>query len=170
MPNEYRVNNQPRLAALEGTAGKAAWDANRTQPTARSGTQEEVIPVYEEELKVGKRVVEQGHVRVRVYTVERPVQEGVTLREERVAVERRPVDRPTSGAGEAFRERTIDVTTHREEPVLAKDARVKEEIVVRKEADQRTETVRDTVRRSEVEIEDDRTTASGSGTPSAPKR
>jgi uncharacterized protein (TIGR02271 family) len=150
-------------------AGKAAWDANRTQPTARSGTQEEVIPVYEEELKVGKRVVEQGHVRVRVYTVERPVQEGVTLREERVAVERRPVDRPTSGAGEAFRERTIDVTTHREEPVLAKEARVKEEIVVRKEADQRTETVRDTVRRSEVEIEDDRTTAPGSGTPSAPK-
>jgi len=116
-----------------------------------------VIPVYEEELKVGKRVVEQGHVRVRVYTVERPVQEGVTLREERVAVERRPVDRPAAGvSGQAFQERTIDVATHREEPVVAKEARVKEEIVVRKEGEQRTETVRDTVRRSEVEVEDDR--------------
>jgi stress response protein YsnF len=99
-------------------------------------------------------------VRVRVYTVEHPVQEGVTLREERVAVERRPVDRPASGLpGEAFQERAIDVTTHREEPVIAKEARVKEEVVVRNEADQRTEIVRDTVRHTEVEVEDDRATA-----------
>ena len=67
--------------------------------------------------------------------------------------------------GEAFQERTIDVTTHREEPVISKEGRVKEEIVVRKEADQRTETVRDTVRRTEVDIEDDRAKA---GTPTAP--
>jgi uncharacterized protein (TIGR02271 family) len=145
--------------------GKTAWDAHqqtsmasRTAGTPR--TQEEVIPVFEEQLKVGKRVVEQGRVRVRVYTVEHPVQEGVTLREERVAVERRPVDRPASGLpGEAFQERTIDVATHREEPVIAKEARVKEEIVVRNEADQRTETVHNTVRHTEVEVEDDRATA-----------
>jgi uncharacterized protein (TIGR02271 family) len=160
--------------------GKAAWDVQRqggaarniatttaaatTAPTsttaARGATevQEEVIPVYEEELKVGKRVIEQGRVRVHAYTVEQPVQENLTLREERVAVERRPVDRPVSGTpGEAaFRDRTIDVTTHREEPVIDKEARIKEEIVVRKEADQHTETVQDTVRRTEVEIEDDR--------------
>ena len=75
-----------------------------------SPAQEEVVPVFEERLKVGKSVVEQGHVRVRVYTVEHPVQEGVTLREERVAVERRPVDRPASSMpGEAFKDRTIDV-------------------------------------------------------------
>src|SRR5438270_3518755 len=143
--------------------GKTAWDVRRQ---TSAGTQEQVIPVYEEELKVGKRVVEQGHVRVRVYTVERPVQEGVSLREERVAVERRPVDRPASTMpGEAFQERTVDVTTHSEEPVITKDARVKEEIVVRKEADQRIETVRDNVRRTEVEVEDERTKA---GTPAAP--
>ena len=163
--------------------GKAAWDVQRrTAATTASGTatattgattaaagtrtQEEHIPLYEEQLKVGKRVVEQGHVRVRVYTVEHPVQEGVTLREERVAVERRPVDRPAAGMpGEAFQERTVDVTTHREEPVISKEARVKEEVVVRKEADERTETVRDTVRRTEVEVEDDRAKAS---TPAAP--
>jgi uncharacterized protein (TIGR02271 family) len=102
-------------------------------------------------------MVDQGHVRVRVYTVEHPTQEGVTLREERVAVERRPVDRPASGMpGEAFQDRTIDVTTHREEPVISKEARLKEEVVVHKEADQRTETVRDNVRHTEVEVEDDR--------------
>src|SRR5438309_9059315 len=145
--------------------GKAAWDVRRQ---TSAGTQEQVIPVYEEELKVGKRVLEEGHVRVRVYTVEHPVQEGVTLREERVAVERRPVDRPLgTGHGEAFQDRTINVTTHREEPVVSKEARVKEEIVVRKDADQRTETVRDTARRTEVKVEDDRatTTTPASGTP-----
>jgi uncharacterized protein (TIGR02271 family) len=132
------------------------------------GSKEEVIPVFEEQLKVGKRVVEQGRVRVRVYTVERPVQEGVTLREERVAVERRPVDRPVSGMpGEPFQERTIDVTTHREEPVIAKEPRVKEEIVVRNEADERTETVRDTVRQTEVEVEDNREKAGAPVSPPA---
>jgi uncharacterized protein (TIGR02271 family) len=121
-----------------------------------------------EELRVGKRTVDQGHVRVRVYTVEHPMQEGVTLREERVAVERRPVDRPASDMPrEAFRERTVDVATHREEPVISKEARVKEEIVVHKEADQRTETVRDTARRTEVEVKDDRAEAATPTSPSA---
>jgi uncharacterized protein (TIGR02271 family) len=153
--------------------GKAAWDVRRQSSTgtttaAGAGAQEQVIPLYEEQLKVGKRQVEQGHVRVRVYTVEHPVQEGLTLREERVAVERRPVDRPVSEMpGEAFQERAVDVTTHREEPVFAKKARVKEEIRVRKEADQRTETVRDTVRHTEVEVEDDRAEASTPASPSA---
>src|SRR5918997_405858 len=143
------------------TSTPAASRASTTSTTAARGAievQEEVIPIYEEELKVGKRVIEQGRVRVHAYTVEQPVEKDVTLREERVAVEHRPVDRPVSGvAGEAaFRDRTIDVTTHREEPVVDKEARIKEEIVVRKEADQHTETVRDTVRHTEVEIEDDR--------------
>jgi len=158
--------------------GKQAWDVRRQASTTATagpstGTQEQVVPVYEEQLKVGKRVVEQGHVRVRVYTVEQPVQEGLTLREERVAVERRPVDRPAAGMpGEAFQERTVDVTTHREEPVISKEARVKEEVVVRKEADQRTETVQDTVRHTEVKVEDNRATASTPVAPSTtpPKR
>jgi uncharacterized protein (TIGR02271 family) len=110
-------------------------------------------------------MVEQGHVRVRVYTVEHPVEEGVTLREERVAVERRPVDRPASAMpGEAFHERTIDVTTHREEPVISQKARIKEEIVVRKQDNQRTDTVRDSIRRTQVEVEKegDQTSAPGS--------
>jgi uncharacterized protein (TIGR02271 family) len=156
--------------------GKAVWDARQQTspgsktPAAPSQAQEEVVPIFEERLKVGKRVVEQGHVGVRVYTVERPAQEGVTLREERVAVERRPVDRSAASMpGEAFKDRTIDVTTHREEPVIAKEARLKEEVVVRQEAEHRNETVRDTVRHTEVEVEDDRAKAR-IPTPSVPPR
>jgi uncharacterized protein (TIGR02271 family) len=170
-PGKSAWDVQRRTAASTGAATSAQTSTGAM--TARTGTQtqEEHIPVYEEELKLGKRVVEQGHVRVRVYTVEHPVQEGLTLREERVAVERRPVDRPATGTpGQAFRERTVDVTTHREEPVVSKEARVKEEIVVRKEADQRTETVRDTVRRTEVEVEDDRAKAGTPAAPTTPRR
>ena len=92
---------------------------------------------------------------MRSYVVEQPVQEQVTLRDENVSVERRPVDRPLTGTEDAFRERTIEAESRREEAVVNKEARVKEEVVVRKDAQQRTETVSDTVRRTEVEVEDE---------------
>ena len=129
---------------------------------ARTAGQEEVIPVYEEQLRVGKREVGRGSVRVRSYVVEQPVQEQVHLREERVHVERRPVDRPADSAARAaepFRERTVEVAATAEEAVVSKEARVKEEVVVGKDAEERTETVSDTVRRTEVEVEDERAKA-----------
>jgi uncharacterized protein (TIGR02271 family) len=126
---------------------------------------EEVIPVAEEQLRVGKRDVSHGRVRIRSYVVETPVEEQVTLREERVAVERRPVDRALGDAEQAFQERTIEAEERGEEAVVSKEARITEEVVVRKEAEQRTETVSDTVRQTEVEVEDERgNTISGTGT------
>jgi uncharacterized protein (TIGR02271 family) len=126
---------------------------------------EEVIPVAEEQLRVGKRDVSHGRVRIRSYVVETPVEEQVTLREERVAVERRPVDRALGDAEQAFQERTIEAEERGEEAVVSKEARITEEVVVRKEAEQRTETVSDTVRQTEVEVEDERgNRISGTGT------
>jgi uncharacterized protein (TIGR02271 family) len=112
------------------------------------------IPVVEEELQVGKRMVRRGGVRVYSRVVEQPVEENVTLREEHVHVERRPVNRPAE-AGDAgrLREQSIEVTEMAEEPVVQKRARVREEVLVGKETKQRTEKVRDTVRRTEVEVE-----------------
>ncbi len=111
----------------------------------------ETIPLAEEILRVGKRLVNAGRVRVRSYVVETPVSETVSLRDERVEVERRPADRPvTAGDGDPFREREIEATTSREEVVVSKDARVREELVLHKSSEDREETVRDTVRRTEV--------------------
>ncbi|MEZ0167896.1 YsnF/AvaK domain-containing protein [Microvirga sp. TS319] len=130
-----------------------------------SDRDEEVIPVAEERLRVGKRDVSHGRVRVRSYVVETPVEEQVTLREERVAVERHPADRALSDADQAFQERTIEAEERGEEAVVSKEARVTEEVVVRKEAEQRTEAVSDTVRKTEVEVEDERgTKIRGTGT------
>ncbi|ANY84997.1 hypothetical protein BB934_43040 (plasmid) [Microvirga ossetica] len=117
---------------------------------------EQVLPVVEETLRIGMRDVSHGHVRIRSYVVETPVEEQVTLREERVAVERRPVDRALSDADPAFQERTIEAEERAEEAVVSKEARVKEELVVRKETEQRTETISDTVRSTEVDVEDER--------------
>ena len=114
------------------------------------------LQVVEEELRVGKREVGRGSVRVRSYVRERPVEEQVALRQERVSIERRPVDRELRAGDPAFEERTIEAVERGEEAVVSKTARVVEEIAVRTDVDTETETVRDTVRRQDVEVEDDR--------------
>jgi stress response protein YsnF len=118
---------------------------------------EDVIPVVEEELRVGKRDVNNGRVRVRSYVTERPVSENVSLRDENVEVTRRAVNRPLDGTENAFVDRTIEAEEHREEAVISKEARVVEEVTLRKTAEQREETVSDSVRKTEVEVDDDRT-------------
>ncbi|WEZ85977.1 YsnF/AvaK domain-containing protein (plasmid) [Rhizobium sp. 32-5/1] len=139
----------------------ASSSYDRTSGTARSSTlegdNEEVIPVVEEELRVGKRDVNNGRVRVRSYVTETPVSESVSLRDEDVEVTRRTVDRPLTGADNAFVDRTIEAEEHREEAIVSKDVRVVEEIALKKTAEQRQETVSDSVRKTEVEVEDDRT-------------
>ena len=112
------------------------------------------VPVVEEELQVGTRQVQRGGVRLYTRVTERPVEETVRLRDETVHVERHPVDRPATEADvAAATERTVEVTETDEEAVARKQARVVEEVVVSKDVEEHTDTVRDTVRRTEVEVE-----------------
>jgi uncharacterized protein (TIGR02271 family) len=114
------------------------------------------IPVVEEELSVGKREVQRGRIRIHTRVKEVPVEETVRLREETVRVERRPVDRPATAAElNATAEETIELTETAEEAVVSKRARVVEEVVVHKDVEERTETVRDTVRHTDVDIDRD---------------
>jgi len=112
------------------------------------------IPIIEEQMQVGKREVQRGGVRVFQRMVETPVSETVNLREEHVSVERRPVDQPISTADlAAFQEKSIELRESAEEVVVQKTARVVEEVIIGKEVTQRQEQVSDTVRRTEVEVE-----------------
>jgi len=144
-------------SAFEGSGSAGLRDTT----TDRSSERDQVIPVAEERLNVGKRDVSHGRVRVRSYVVETPVTEHVSLRQEHVDVERRPVDRTTTSAEDAFQERTIEVDERSEEPVISKEARVREELVVKKDVKQRTENISDTVRSTEVEVEDERGNRTG---------
>lgn len=121
------------------------------------------IPRVEEQLEVGKREVAGGGVRVRSRIVERPVEEHVRLREEHVRVDRQPADRPVSDSDmRAFQEREVEVRERSEVPVVNKEARVVEEVRVSKEVTERDETIRDSVRKTEIDI--DRTGGSDRGT------
>lgn len=112
------------------------------------------IPIIEEDLRVGKRVVGKGGVRLRSRIVERPVEQSIRLREEYVRIERNRVDRPATDADlNTFQEGTIELTERAEVPVVAKEARVVEEVSVGKEVEERVESVRETVRSTEVDVE-----------------
>ncbi len=152
----------------EATTGQtetaaAAAPVRAMPPVAASTTGETAIPVVEEELVVGKRTVDQGGVRVYRRVVEIPVEETVQLREEHIHVERRPVDRAVTNQDLAMADRTVELTETAEEAVIGKDARVVEEVRLGKDMTERTERIHDTVRKTEVEVEEitatDRTSA-----------
>jgi stress response protein YsnF len=136
----------------------AARDAAiRTGETREQlGAGEQVIPVVKEDIAVGKRTHERRY-RIRTYTVETPVERDVTLRDERVVIERRPVADPAEAArlaAERPQNREYEVIERHEEPVVERRRDV-EEVVVHKEAQERTERVHDTVRETRVDVDKD---------------
>ena len=139
-----------------GAAGMSTSDIDTTPARAATdmGDGETRLAVAEEQLRIGKREVSRGGMRVRRVVTERPVEEQVVLRDETIRVDRRPVDRSASGTEDLFSEQSFEFTETDEEAVVAKESRVIEEVVVGKTVEERTETVRDTVRRSDVEVEE----------------
>lgn len=112
------------------------------------------IPIIEEDLRIGKRAVDAGGVRVNTRVEEMPVSEQVTLREEVVEVERRQVSRPVSDADLAVLQHgTFELRETSEEAIVSKQARIVEEVVIHKDVTERTETIQDTVRHTEVDVE-----------------
>ncbi|MBC7921411.1 MAG: YsnF/AvaK domain-containing protein [Ferruginibacter sp.] len=159
-------------ASNTGTMSAATTDTG-TMDTATTAGDMDSLKVIQENLQVGKKVVETGGARIRSRIVERPVEESVRLREERVRVERTPVDRLATDADlKNFQEGQIDLIEHAEVAVVAKEARVVEEISLSKETEERTETIRETLRNTEVDVEkiegkDVRTGTTNTGTTSA---
>ncbi|OGX90969.1 YsnF/AvaK domain-containing protein [Hymenobacter coccineus] len=144
--------NVDERAAATGYQGQANSLAGTT-PTNQStdGLKAEVI---EETLQVGKRVEQTGGVRLRSRIVEKPVEASVRLREERVVVNRTPVNRPATEADfTAFKEGQVELTESAERAVVSKEAHVVEEVSLGKQVTEREEIVRDTVRNTEVDVE-----------------
>ncbi len=165
-------NGAAHLDGADETSTSELAD-KRTEPLGVSGTkptsQETVIPVIEEELQVGKR--EETRRRVRIYPriVDEPVNEQVSLRQEHVEVQRRAVDRPVEDRDlQALKQGTVEMTETGEEAVVQKSARVVEEIVLSKGVTQENRTIHDTVRKTEVNVDEgDKPGANGSRTMTA---
>jgi uncharacterized protein (TIGR02271 family) len=129
---------------------KALADA---KAAVSSGNRDEVLRLAEEQLEVGKRLVEQGTTRIRRFVTEKPVEQNVTLHEEHAEVVRRAAADPSVLDDVDWGEKTIEVRETAEEAVVKKTAHIAEEVVISKTGSEHVETIHDTVRRQQVEVE-----------------
>ena len=138
--------------------GEAAVAHAKTGVASGAVVEEEVVPIVEERIAVGKRVAEHGRdISVRTRVVTDKVGEDVHLRKENVSVDKRSVDRPvsTADADALLKGKTVTMTERSEEAVVAKDAVVTDEVVIKKTAADKVEHIEETVRRTEVDIDKD---------------
>jgi uncharacterized protein (TIGR02271 family) len=169
--NPVDVDERAATYGASQTTPTRTTDAPVATDAAARSTAGGTIQLSEETLAVGKRAINRGTTRVRRFVVETPIEEQVSLRDETVSIERRPVTdaRPITDAD--FTDKVIEMTETAEEAVVSKAARVREEVVVRKDETERTENVRDTVRREDVEITKDpgveRSISTAGGMPTA---
>ncbi len=144
------IDDGYQSAAGEGTP---IYGGSANLSASENITGQTAIPIVEEELVVGKREVDRGGVRVYSHVVETPVTTDVTLRNEAINVERRAVDRPASAADFTSGTGSFELRASGEEAVVGKSSRVVEEVLIGKESSEHTEAIRDTVRRTEVDLE-----------------
>ena len=144
--------------------GAGSTQASTGNSMQYANTESRSIPVVQEELKVGKREIQRGGVRIFSHVVETPVDESINLREEHVTVQRRAIDKLVDPADvPAFQETSIELRENAEEAVVEKSARIVEEVVIDKEVTSREEHITDTLRHTEVEVERMPGSASASG-------
>jgi uncharacterized protein (TIGR02271 family) len=148
-----RAVQQGLIAAV--SAVKAAMPVASPLKTAAAGAlaREEVFRLAEEEFTVAKQLVQEGTTRIRRFVTEKPVEAQITLHEEHVEVVRRAVDDPSSIQDIDWTDKTIEISDTFEKAVVSKSAHIAEEVLIRKEGQDHIETVRDTVRRQQIEID-----------------
>jgi len=114
---------------------------------------DEVLRLAEEQLQVGKKMTETGRTRVRRFVTEREASADVTLHEEHAEVLRRAISDPKFVGKIDWADRTIEVVETAEHALVNKTARIVEEVSLKKIGSDHVETVKDKIRRQQVEIE-----------------
>jgi len=160
----HDTTNDGLAAPASGTLSTSPTSVQNTQAHAAARTSltgdesdEDILRLAEERLEVGKRLVREGATRVRRYTVTEPVSENVSLHEQHAEIFRRPVSENSTADRVDWSEKSVEVEETHEQPVVNKTAQIIEEVVLRKEASDRVETINDSVRRQEVDIDHART-------------
>jgi uncharacterized protein (TIGR02271 family) len=143
----------------EGVAAqpyKAEDQVSKTTAPIRETAGEDTVevPLSEEEVKVGKRTVGAGEVKLRKTVTTEQVNVPVELKHEDIVVERVAANEVGSTGKEPFREEQIKVPLSREEPVVEKETRVTGGVRVRKTQGIEQETVQENVRREEVDVDE----------------
>jgi uncharacterized protein (TIGR02271 family) len=134
-------------------AAPAVAAAIPAKPLVGDVSKDQVLRLAEEQLEVGKKLVEQGTTRIRRFVTEKPVEASVTLHEEHAEVVRRAVTDPSYVQDIDWSDTTVEVIETAEQAVVNKSSHIAEEVVVGKTGSDHVETVHDTVRRQQVEVE-----------------
>jgi uncharacterized protein (TIGR02271 family) len=152
---EHRAVQEGLISASAAPAPAAAAAPRQPATVAAAGaaTGEEVLRLAEEHLNVGKRLVQEGTTRIRRFVVETPVEQQITLHEEHVRVIRRAISDPDSIRNIDWTDKTIEINETAEEAVVTKSANFAEEVVIQREGSDHVKTLRDKVRRQQVEVE-----------------
>lgn len=127
---------------------------NRNLTLSNAANDNNVFEVIEEELQVGKTQVERGRMRIYNVVTEREVQANVELRDETIKVQRRPVNRNVAISPDLFKERSFEMVEIDEIAQVGKTARVVEEVSLGKEVVEQIKTIKETLRRQDVQIEE----------------
>lgn len=115
----------------------------------------ESMPLVEEKVHTGKRIVPRSGDQRNKMLTDKPVANHTRIPQHvKDTDELRPSDRPATRQFGPFQEGAVEITEHKEVPVVSKEARVVEEVSVNKDIDYRDETIRDTVRHTEVDVEE----------------
>jgi hypothetical protein len=85
---------------------------------------------------------------------ERDVQQDIGLRDETIRVQRRPVNRDVAINPDLFKEKSNEMVETDEIALVGKTARVVEEVSLGKEVATKIQTIKETLRRQDVEIEE----------------
>jgi uncharacterized protein (TIGR02271 family) len=139
---EQGTDTQSQAGAGLGQAARASTEGERLR-----------VPLVEETLNVQKGVQEVGQVEIRKHVQEEQVQVPVELRHEQVTVTRHATDRPVQPGEQVLEDdQVIRVPVREETAQVQKQARVREEIEINKQAVSEQHQVSDTVRREEIEV------------------
>lgn len=149
-----RMNNITDENRIDDTSDRDLGEENRDYDINKNTGDETTIPIIEEQLNVGKREEERGGIRISSRIVETPVEKNINLREEHVTVERHPVNRPATESDLAnAHDQNIEARERAEVPVVNKEARVVEEIKLNKDVTEHEESIKDTIRKTEVDVD-----------------
>jgi uncharacterized protein (TIGR02271 family) len=156
---EQSKTKQRRAGAAE--SGSDYWSSGST--SVRNGC--------EEELKVGQRQVEAGGVRLRKIIKTEVVNQPVEVQREEIVIERVPPGEAHPHTQKAFTEQEVYIPLRREEAVVEKQVRLREEVRARKRKTTDQQQVSGEVRREEVEIQEEGEARRGhTGGPRTPAR
>ncbi|MEA2575768.1 MAG: hypothetical protein QOH93_3066 [Chloroflexia bacterium] len=141
---------------LQNTGANQRQYGNYDQSLGRARNAEEMrVLLREETLTPVKQAVQSGEVQVQKVVHEKQQEIPVNLRHEEVTIERRAVDRPaTADDLDDMTDQVISVPVYEERAELQKQARVREEVTIGKQAVEEQQTLTGTTRHEHLEVND----------------